>query len=1283
MLCKLKNFSRYARVLIFVLFLGLAAWAMVVVPTVVAAGPDPDAQPFEWVGHYGGPAQGLAVQGDLAYAGFGAELAILDISTPDRPERVGYALLSEQILAVHVSGPYAFVRSPAHWWVLDVSQVSRPTVVREVEAGIEDSVLAQGVVYAAGGGLHIIPLAAPDQAFFYRTPGSVKQVAVMGNTIYLVESSEGSPGNSLYGLRVLNISDPTRPVEVKFYPSNQKIGDIAVANNYLYSIYENRYLQVLDASQPTRLSEVDFYDTTGQVSQVMIEGSYAYLFLPGYSHDLQIVDISTPARPTPLTTLILSNSLRSLAVDNDYLYLAAGIGGVQVLDITDPGHPSEVSRYGAGGWRVMAVAGGYVYWVSGQQQLQLVDFSNPRQPVIVGSYLAPNPIAKVTVANEHAYVLLTGGDLHLVQVSDPTRPKEVGVFTLPGLILDMVIRDNYAYIGTTESSLHIVDLSSPAAPQEIGVIQLTSEWVWGVAVEGDLAYLLGDQLHVVDISNPTAPRQLGATDYHFSDLVVTSASSLVVKDRYVFIGGARIDIVKGDWTLIDATNPAAPVSLNLSHTQKLQTPIDAVVVAGNDLYIGWTTGIQRLDISNPALPLDIGLFPLTGIESIEFLDGVEHLIVSGQQLYASTRNGQVFVLEIKPAPTLPKPSLNLTLANHLGGKTNALFIQDNYAYAGFGPELAVLDIANPNQPVRVGYVILSHASGSKSVIIEDMAVVGAYAYVLTGDNLYLVDISDPAAPSEVNFVPLAGSGRAIAIVDQTAYVLQQYCGRAGSHTSCQEAVHRFDISTPTALTELDRYPLDLRTGYSGESAGQKVTVALDEYLYLDDPQSGLKITNMSGKTTESSYIGEAHMVFADNYAYVTNIDHGDLQIFDLSNPITPTLVSRYDTSKRPTQWIGLTGSVLYFAEGPSFDEKQKGTGSYGLRILEVTNPLAPTELGFFPTSEPVQELKLAGRQAYLVTASGIHMLDLTNPARPLEKGVYHSPPAVFDLVRQGDYAYSAVGDTLNLHVIDISNPEQPQTIAASLSTDPTIKYGSDGEVRLAHTHAYIFDQTRMRVVDISDPPTPQEVGLRNNNWTQVTAVGDYIYTCSNATLQVMTVSNPITWTQVATRSLSSNYCPTEITAAGPTLYLAGPEIGLRLFNISDPAAPVELGKVENIRPYYVAVSGDYAYLVNSEKGPQVYDVSNPAAPALVGEVDLGLFGTSWHPQDLLAVDQYLYLADGPVGLRVLDVSDPTTPTEVGYYSLPAWARRITLVDDYIYVAAQEGGLFIFQTVSGN
>ncbi|MFN8456897.1 MAG: hypothetical protein U0401_19905 [Anaerolineae bacterium] len=360
---------------------------------------------------------------------------------------------------------------------------------------------------------------------------------------------------------------------------------------------------------------------------------------------------------------------------------------------------------------------------------------------------------------------------------------------------------------------------------------------------------------------------------------------------------------------------------------------------------------------------------------------------------------------------------------------------------------------------------------------------------------------------------------------------------------------------------------------------------------------------------------------------------------------------------------------------------QTDTGSYGLRILEVTNPLTPTELGFFPTLGPVQDLKIAGRQAYLVTASGIQILDLADPASPLEKGVYYSTPAVLDLATQANYVYSIAGDPLDLHVLDTAKPEQPQIVA--VSRDPTASRPPVKQVRLANEHAYIFDGTQVRVVDISAPTAPTELGYLTNSWADVTIVDNYAYTCSNATLQVMAVSNPITWTQVATRSLSGSTCPAEIAAAGHILYLAGEEIGLRLFDISDPAAPVELGRVEGIKPSYVSVNGDYAYLAGAQTGPQVYDVSNPAAPALVGAVDFGLFGVSWHPQDVLVVGQYLYLADGSVGLRVLAVSNPTTPTEVGYYSLPAWAKRIVLVGDYLYVAAQEGGLFIFQAVSGD
>ena len=139
-------------------------------------------------------------------------------------------------------------------------------------------------------------------------------------------------------------------------------------------------------------------------------------------------------------------------------------------------------------------------------------------------------------------------------------------------------------------------------------------------------------------------------------------------------------------------------------------------------------------------------------------------------------------------------------------------------------------------------------------------------------------------------------------------------------------------------------------------------------------------------------------------------------------------------------------------------------------------------------------------------------------------------------------------------------------------------------------------------------------------------------------------------------------------------YVANGDGGLRIFDVSNPIAPVEVGSLisnhDNL--VSVAVSGHYAYVVSqswSLHGLQVVDVSDPAAPVVVGLCDMP------GAHDVTVVGDYAYATDWD-GLRIIDIRNPAAPTVVGFAATPQWAWRVAVAGSYAYVAADTGGLRI-------
>jgi len=547
--------------------------------------------------------------------------------------------------------------------------------------------------------------------------------------------------------------------------------------------------------------------SVGHVNGLALSPNGQNLYVESSEFGVLEFDVTTPGNPTLLRTSYTRRSRGGVAVSDSRMLIGSTLGVASVLNgplfgaSSSFGEESEAWDQPQPGFEAqgMVVRGTMAYVAASMGGLKILDLSNPQQPSEVGTQddivlargvaLSPN--------GQTAYVAAAQAGVHFVSVADPASPMILHTYPLPsgGNAGDVVLNTAGTHAFVAENTgLRILDTNTR---QLVGFLSVAgggarvaySSYSGGrVLMTSAFPSFGSHSLAVVDVSAPTAPRLLASVPGEFGEIDASGRfvymaaplgvelldlvdnpglpgyqpqrsaplqtnpvrwDSLAVSGDMALAGGAALLT-----TLLDVSDPTSPQTL-----ATMPFAAQDVVFRGNRAYLATgLSGLMVVDIdatnpSNPAMTTRATIGSIRASAVALSHDG-RWAFVGGTTGAGTNRWGRMHVVDTTNLSATSFPWVNTTLygtpwdiaLNEAG---------DVAMLAEFGSGLQLVDVGDPRNPQILGSVELNGAIRVTALRVggRDLAAVVKMQAEFDPAGLLIVDVSDPENPATLGFVP--------------------------------------------------------------------------------------------------------------------------------------------------------------------------------------------------------------------------------------------------------------------------------------------------------------------------------------------------------------------------------------------------------------------------------------------------------------------------------------------------------------------------------------------------
>lgn len=284
------------------------------------------------------------------------------------------------------------------------------------------------------------------------TKGNATEVFISNWNAYVTDQYNG--------LVVIDCSNPTSPEKTGELDLPDRTFSVFVRDNFLYVTNYNGGFNIVDINS---LEIIGDCETRGIPNDIIVKGDPPYAYVAENDSGLSIISLSS-SYPHTVSSWIPSDvspgeKAKKLFVQDNNIFIAYGLRGLVILDISDPLNPSYLSEFQTSSIsQDVYVFGDYAYVANSERGLTVIDVSDIYSPSLAANCQTGSFAYSVYVQGDYVYLADKEKGLLVIDVSNPSAPYILGSYEMNTEPVSVYISGSYAFLADNEG-LKIIQIA--------------------------------------------------------------------------------------------------------------------------------------------------------------------------------------------------------------------------------------------------------------------------------------------------------------------------------------------------------------------------------------------------------------------------------------------------------------------------------------------------------------------------------------------------------------------------------------------------------------------------------------------------------------------------------------------------------------------------------------------------------------------------------------------------------------------------------------------------------